>query len=205
MDCDNTEKDFFEKIGDMPEIQHTKAISLMGNKNAYKKIVGISARLLPDNITRLNEFIETDLALYAIEIHGIKGVLKSIGADKLANKAYELEKLSKARDVEECIKRHSCFTDDMTDFLLRLNDVVDKPQKADIRARGTKRLRQALPVLKETAGTFNAAGAHDILSELAAVSFGAAMDALLNDLVRAFERFDFDKAADIIEKIETEI
>jgi hypothetical protein len=78
-----------DKIRLIEGIDVDAALSQMGGLgSAYVSTVRLFARLLPETIAKMDGYIsEGDLNGFTTEIHGIKGVLKSIGAVKLGSDA----------------------------------------------------------------------------------------------------------------------
>ena len=73
-----------------------------GSRVLYKKILQDFRDVLVEKEDQLKKMLEKeDVGGYAIIVHALKGNARNIGADELAEEAFELEKKSKAGNLEE--------------------------------------------------------------------------------------------------------
>lgn len=78
-------------------------LKYMGGSSAlYKKILQDFREVLVEKEDQLKKMlVKEDVSGYAILVHALKGNARNIGADELAEEAFELEKKSKAGSLEE--------------------------------------------------------------------------------------------------------
>lgn len=73
-----------------------------GSRSLYKKILQDFKEVLVEKEEQLKKMLaKEDVTGYAIIVHALKGNARNIGADELAEEAFELEKKSKAGNLEE--------------------------------------------------------------------------------------------------------
>ena len=194
--------DFIKEARKLKWLSTDKACAALGGHAAYEKTVRLSVRLLPENIEKLETYIDTELSRYAIEVHGIKGVLNGIGAYSLGEESLVLENLSRVGDWDACKMKHPAFIGEVKAFLEAVLQMFGEEEKQ----RGeTGKLSEAIPSVEHALKVYNGLLALDLLSPLAGYTYGQPTDALLTELVGACERFDFDKAAEDLRKLKSEL
>lgn len=73
-----------------------------GSRSLYRKILQDFYEVLKEKEEQLKSMLaKEDVSGYAIIVHALKGNARNIGADELAEEAFELEKKSKAGSLEE--------------------------------------------------------------------------------------------------------
>lgn len=194
--------DFVDVLKSVPQLSVDKALAIVGGSvNTYERIVRLSTRLMPENIARLGDLFDTDLPNYAIEVHGIKGVLNNIGAYELGMKAFELEERSKNGDLKSLKELHPGFIDELGEFSDSMSALIDKTDVSDKAEGDLSLFGDTLQKLIEAADYYDSALALEILSSVSGCTFGQEIDKVLEELTRAFEGFDFDKAAELLERL----
>lgn len=77
-----------------------------GNQELYEKVLHDFHSILEEKEKALDEFLNKgDMHGYAIIVHSLKGNARNVGADDLADEAFELEKMSKAGQLEDVTVR----------------------------------------------------------------------------------------------------
>ena len=77
-----------------------------GDKTLYGKVLHDFHSILQEKETALNDFLQKgDMPGYTIIVHSLKGNARSVGADDLADEAFELEKMAKAGQLEDVTVR----------------------------------------------------------------------------------------------------
>lgn len=91
-----------ESLTDMG-INASNGLKYMGGSRVlYKKILQDFREVLVEKEEQLKSMLsKEDVSGYAIIVHALKGNARNIGADELAEEAFELEKKSKAGSLEE--------------------------------------------------------------------------------------------------------
>ena len=77
-----------------------------GDRALYGKVLHDFHLILQEKETALQDFLQKgDMPGYAIIVHSLKGNARNVGADDLADEAFELEKMSKAGQLEDVTVR----------------------------------------------------------------------------------------------------
>ncbi|MDE6214498.1 MAG: response regulator [Lachnospiraceae bacterium] len=77
-----------------------------GDRALYGKVLHDFHSILQEKETALQDFLKKgDMPGYAIIVHSLKGNARNVGADDLADEAFELEKMSKAGQLEDVTVR----------------------------------------------------------------------------------------------------
>lgn len=77
-----------------------------GDKTLYGKVLHDFHSILQEKETALKDFLQKgDMPGYTIIVHSLKGNARSVGADDLADEAFELEKMAKAGQLEDVTVR----------------------------------------------------------------------------------------------------
>ena len=192
--------DFITEARKVKQLSADQASTALGGQTTYKKTMRISLKLLPENVEKLETYIDTDLSLYAIEVHGIKGVLNGIGAYSLGNEALALENLSKAGDGDACKMKHPAFINEVKAFLKAALPLLGEEEKLP---GETGKLSEAILPVKQALEAYNGLLALELLAPLVGYTYGQPTDTLLAELASACEHFDFDKAAENLPKLES--
>ncbi|MDR0223313.1 MAG: response regulator [Oscillospiraceae bacterium] len=192
--------EFLNMMGKISGVSAERALAYAGGSEAMcESNVRMIAGMLPEQAEKLPGLIDTDLPLYAIQVHGLKNMLGNIGAYQLAERAQELENFAKAGEHEACREMAADFLNDISRLITELEALTAAPEEKKI--GDADEFYGALPKIKEAAEMFDSALSLEILSELRNCSFGEENDKIIESLNRAFEHFDFDEAADILNEI----
>jgi CheY-like chemotaxis protein len=177
----------FTYAGGSPELLETNVQTITG--------------LLPDSVKKLNGLIESDLSLFAIQVHGVKNMLANIGAELLTESAQELENLAKAEERESCVELYRHFEEDITRLIKKLQKLTAADSKPKIEGDNTLLLAM-VEKIEKAAELFDSALALEIIASLTKeFSYGDELDGRLQKLTTAFECFDFDTAEELINLI----
>lgn len=77
-----------------------------GDKTLYGKVLHDFHSILQEKETALRDFLQKgDMPGYTIIVHSLKGNARNVGADDLADEAFELEKMAKAGQLEDVTVR----------------------------------------------------------------------------------------------------
>ena len=77
-----------------------------GDKALYGKVLRDFHSILQEKETALKDFLQKgDMPGYTIIVHSLKGNARTVGADDLADEAFELEKMAKAGQLEDVTVR----------------------------------------------------------------------------------------------------
>jgi HAMP domain-containing protein len=142
-----------------------------GGEAQYADLLRISARSFAGKLPAMRTLYRADLPAFAIEIHGMKGALYSIGASALGDQARELEYAAKAGDAEGCARRYPVFEEHLGAFTAGLAAITGG-RKIPPRGPGSvpvliATLREAL----EASRCFDSAKAGDLIASLLGYSW----------------------------------
>jgi HPt (histidine-containing phosphotransfer) domain-containing protein len=169
--------------------------------DVYEQSVKLTARLLPETIDKMDECISDGNSKgFEIEIHGIKGVLRNIGARTLGNKSAHLEKAALAGEIDCCRDEYPAFRELLTKFMEQLNMAVKV--EADKEKIDKETLLAALKTAKSAAESFDTMQALEAVSPLAGFSYNEEADELFEKVIFALEEFKCESALINIIKME---
>ncbi len=107
-------------------------LKYMGNDMAlYGKVLQDFHLILQEKEDALRDFLKKrDMPGYAIIVHSLKGNARNVGADDLADEAFELEKMSKAGQLEDVEVRSPILFNLMKNMRKDLKAYLDSESKA---------------------------------------------------------------------------
>lgn len=108
-------------------------LKYMGNDiMLYGKVLQDFHLILKEKEDSLRDFLKKrDMSGYAIIVHSLKGNARNVGADDLADEAFELEKMSKAGQLEDVEVRSPILFNLMKNIRKDLKVYLDSEGKAD--------------------------------------------------------------------------
>ena len=177
------------------------ALSRIGGLHKIlEKSIRQTALMLDEKLKNMDACLaKGDLTGFAMDAHGLKGVLANIGAMKHAESAAALEIGAKAENTSLCMERFTTFASVMTEFAAGLKKCFPEaePRERSPGDRGvlTERVLKAIDSLER----FEAAEALESLKELAGFTFGTGTDDALDKAIRAAERFSYDEAIELLQ------
>jgi signal transduction histidine kinase/DNA-binding NarL/FixJ family response regulator/HPt (histidine-containing phosphotransfer) domain-containing protein len=149
-------------------------------------------------LEKMTSHLETSPADYAIEVHGLKGVCHSVGAEQSAALARELELAAGKGDFEFVRSRHGELVKNLRSLLDRLGAFFaewDLPAREDRETREKEQRaepgREPLLRLLEAAAALNSAGVDRALEELEEYRYAAGED-LVVKLREQADAFDYE-------------
>ncbi|MDR1730933.1 MAG: response regulator [Synergistaceae bacterium] len=204
--AENSEEDaVLAELDAISDLDVADAVSLMGSAASYLSTL----RQIQDDLKTLTTEIR-DLAEkaewkdYGIKAHAAKGILATIGAKKLAEKASVLEKAAKNGDYETCGKN----TDELCEKMLDLSEAMLKtslmegvePSVARQRTDAAT-LSEAVRRLAEACDSGNLDRVRDAAKNLAALGYDDETDAMLNEIAELADSFDFEEASTLCARL----
>ncbi len=145
------------------------------------------------------QYAEEDYKNYAITVHGIKGSLRSIGAEVLANSAAELEIAAKTGGLDFVMMHTEEFCCNLTGFSDLLGPIVCKAPDVDKQEADPVLLMEILPELADACKKGHSSEADKFAERFKDLSFGQDYDGLVAEICSLIETMDLDI---VIEKIE---
>ena len=103
-----------------------------GDKALYSKVLHDFHMILQEKEEALRDFLKKgDMPGYAIIVHSLKGNARNLGADGLADEAFELEKMSKAGRLEDVEVRSPILFNMMKNMRSGLKAYLDSEEKKE--------------------------------------------------------------------------
>ena len=104
-----------------------------GDKALYSKVLHDFHLILKEKEEALRDFLKKgDMHVYAIIVHSLKGNARNLGADGLADEAFELEKMSKAGRTEDVEVRSPILFNMMKNMRNGLKAYLDSEEKEEV-------------------------------------------------------------------------
>ena len=95
------------------------------DEDFYKEIIKEYATTSPDRIKELEDaFAVMDLDTYAIKVHALKSVAKTVGDKQIFERAYELEMASKGKKADIVKEKHSDLIENYKKMAQLINKVL---------------------------------------------------------------------------------
>ncbi|MCL1863797.1 MAG: response regulator [Defluviitaleaceae bacterium] len=179
----------------------TAVDAMSGLPDLYIDTVKLTLKLLPERITKLDDYLESDLKSFTIEVHGLKSAMKNIGAAKLGNSASQLERAGIEENLQYCKEHYPPFKDE----LLRLKEKLDEALPSDTEVKEIANKSDLLPAIAEAkakAEDYNRDAALEIIQEKAKFSYDEKTDEQLQKVISALEAFDCEGAKNILIELE---
>ncbi len=197
-----------EKLTDMG-INAGHGLKYMGgNRSLYEKVLRDFREILTEKEGQLRGMLAREnVSGYAIIVHALKGNARNVGADELAEEAFELEKKSKAGRLEEVEVQSPILFGMMRTLGENLDRYlsaaetggkgIDTPaaQKLPITEEAWKRKLQEM---NEYLDDFDMDGATACIEELKKCRLSAESAKLLRLCEKAVNDFAYDVAMDIV-------
>jgi len=96
-----------------------------GNPKLYAKIIKTFVDNIDPHLEKLAGLTQEGLADYSIEVHGVKGSLYGISANKEGDTAKDLEIASKAGDYDKTLAGNGPFIDSVKELKEKLQQLLD--------------------------------------------------------------------------------
>lgn len=128
-----------------------------GDKALYSKVLHDFHLILKEKEEALRDFLKKgDMPGYAIIVHSLKGNARNVGADGLADEAFELEKMSKAGRLEDVEVRSPILFNMMKSMRNSLKIYLDNEARAEAQAEagaekadGTEKENETLTITED--------------------------------------------------------
>jgi PAS domain S-box-containing protein len=165
--------------------------ALGGMHEVYENTVRLSARLMPATIQKMDDYLAAgDLKHFAIEVHGLKGVTRSIGAPEIATIAGRLEISALNNGMDYCVETYPPFRETVVAFMDKLNIALAHGQEAEKDPVEITVVLEKVEKAKKIAEGYDAMGALEHIKPLARFSFGEEAEALLEKAIFDLEEFN---------------
>jgi len=195
------------RLKKIPGLDVESALDAMNDmEDVYVDTVKLTARLLPERIEKMDNYIESDIKSFAVEVHGLKSVLKNIGSSALGNMSAGLERAALENDIKYCFDNYPPFKSG----LVELEDSLGAALKPGAGATSgsasagacAEPLSSKLADIKAAAEEFDRDLGLEHISPYADTEPDEKTNELIQNIIFAFEAFDCEEALNNINKLE---
>lgn len=185
-----------------------------GDKALYGKVLRDFHLILQEKEEALRDFLKKgDMPGYAIIVHSLKGNARNLGADGLADEAFELEKMSKAGRLEDVEVRSPILFNMMKTMRNGLKAYLDSEDQAEAEAEAAategkvaKKISEAdwIKALKELAGRlddFDGDSVNEKLEELKRYDRPESDKKMLRLCEKAVKDYAYDVALEVVNAV----
>lgn len=183
-----------------------------GSRTLYKRVLRDFREMLFEKEEQLKSLLDKeDIYGYAIIAHALKGNARNVGADELAEEAFELEKKSKAGRLEETEVQSPILFSMMQTLGENLDKYFKKDDSNAPKAPEKKAVektkisgeewRHKLETLNGRLDDFDSEGAAEILKELKQYKIPEKDKKALRICEKALNDFAYDVAMDIVDSL----
>ena len=176
--------------------------AMSGLLDVYLDTVKLTVRLLPERIDRMDNYIDTDMKSFTVEVHGLKSVLKNIGAAALGNLATSLESAALENDAAYCKESYPLFKVGLLELTEHLSTALLDNSVVEKEIADKSSLVQVLAEVKTAAENYDRDSALEIVGPCANFVYDKEIDELLQEIIFALEAFDCEEAFNKINKLE---
>ncbi len=186
---------------------------LSGMEEIYASSLALLIRRLPESLERLDAFLAGgDIKGFAIEVHGLKGSLRAIGAVALGEVSEELEMAAKDNQLESCVEN-------LPDYLAAVRSLLNKLSAAQEEAAAETagetspppaaakgeagELREKLAEVRGLLDSFESDAALELLAIVRRKDYGGDLNEMLKQVCGKIEAFDYDGAMALIDALPT--
>jgi len=179
------------------------ALDAMNNMtDIYVDTANLTAQQLPEKIRNMDKYIDTDLKRFTVEVHGLKAVLRNLGANALGNQAAKFEKNALDDNKTYCDDYYPSFRIGLVNLADNLNIVFPSPSGCENEEAKISSLMQEIADVKAAAEIFNRDAALYIITPHIYSKYGEKMDVLVKEIFDALNVFKCEEALKNINRLE---
>ncbi|MCL2721074.1 MAG: ATP-binding protein [Treponema sp.] len=156
------------------------------------------------NNINLNTISNEEMDFYIVTIHGMKTALANVDEKKLSSFALKLENAGRDRNFQVITGETKKFVNDLKKIIEKLKKSAmdeDINKSSDDIAGNEILLKEKLQVIKQACTALNKKEAKEALNELNLKKWPANIEAALDEISALLLHSDFEKAADIAERL----
>jgi HPt (histidine-containing phosphotransfer) domain-containing protein/HAMP domain-containing protein len=201
---DNAET-FLEKAKTIQNLNVDMGLLLIGGgKEQYAELLRVTIKVIAEGILKMRRFYIEDLPAFAIEIHGMKGALASIGVETLADEAKQLEFAAKSDDALYCRENYPGLEEKLRTLSRNLASLFPQQERGS-QGGDIKELAEALVKIRNASNNFDSSAASSLLAPMTVLKWDEGINSLLDEIEKAFENIEYDEAtakiSELIKKI----
>jgi len=203
------------RIKEIPGLDVESALDAMNDmEDVYTDTVKLTVRLLPERIEKMDKYIVSDIKSFAVEVHGLKSVLKNIGSSALGNSAARLERAALENDSEFCNENYPSFKSGLTELESSLSAALKPGTVADnnttnvsvsvslLTGEYAEKFATVLAEIKVAAEEYDRDRGLELIAPFAEIESGEISDKFIKNIIFAFEAFDCEEALNNITELE---
>jgi CheY-like chemotaxis protein/anti-sigma regulatory factor (Ser/Thr protein kinase) len=197
------DSDFIEDDGNemdiyIPGVDTKKGLALYGrDADIYVPLLRSYVANTPATLEVLKDVSADSLPKYVISVHGLKGTSAGIGAEEIRVQALELEKMSRAGNLQGVLMRNDKLIADAELIVASVKEWLDKHDIRDEKPRKKAPDRELLARLRESCENYDMDGIDEIMKEVE--SFDYEEEADLVAWIR--EKVDMSKLGDVANRL----
>ncbi|MDR2659255.1 MAG: response regulator [Spirochaetaceae bacterium] len=201
-------KQLFERIKSIREIDTEKGLSHTGKISSYLKLIKQFYAGFDKTADALRNLLEkNDIKTYNIRVHAVKGVLATLGLNKLSERAKKLEAASTGPPDgwRLCIDETLPFINECREVFNKLPEELTEAEDKEKKGLGDiNYFLQNIKELKYALGTGHANSIKILIEKLNVFSFDKGTDDFILELSNLIGCFEYDIALQKIEGFEND-
>jgi len=199
---DTEEETVTDRLRKLEFLDVDAALAAVGGlRDIYEQSVKVTVRLLPETVRKMDAYIEEgDIKKFGIEAHGMKSVLRNIGAATLGSMAAWLENAAKSDEIDYCHENYPPFKELLLKFEGEANVAIAEKtvSKGEI---DKDAFRAAMESALEAAQSYDAVAALETVRPLSGYAYDKDTDDCLKKIIFALEEFNCQNAIKEMEVI----
>jgi signal transduction histidine kinase/response regulator RpfG family c-di-GMP phosphodiesterase len=179
-----------------------------GMENMYQEtLVNFNKKLVNDCANMYNKLNYGDINEFEISIHSMKSALATIGAVNLAETALKLETAAKNKDINFCAQKFPAFRNQLLKLNKDLSAILPENTESENKQKNgdTSYLKEQIEKAFDAASEFDSDAGFNIINDLLVYDFGEKINKLLKDAAAAFNNFNYDLSAALLNKIKANL
>jgi HPt (histidine-containing phosphotransfer) domain-containing protein/HAMP domain-containing protein len=185
---------FLEKARAIQNLDVDKGMFFIGGgKEQYTELLRVTIKVIAEGILKMRRFYSEDLPAFAIEVHGMRGALSSIGVENLATEAKQLEFAAKSSDALYCRENYPDFEEKLRTLSRNLASLFS-PQERCSQKGDIKELTEVLIKTRDACNNFEVSAASSFLAPMTILQWDDRIGSLLAGIAKSLEDIEYDGA-----------
>jgi PAS domain S-box-containing protein len=161
----------------IPGVDTERGVSLYGgDTKIYLPLLRSYAASTPRILEKLGTVTKETLPEYVIAVHGLKGTSANIGAEAIREEAFNLEKMSRAGDIEGILSQNDKLINDAKIIVANVKTWLKHYDTLNTKPRLKTPDREVLTRLRQCCENYNMSGIDKAMSELDNYSYDEGAD-----------------------------
>jgi len=162
---------------DIPGVDTERGISLYGgDTKIYLPLLRSYVSSTPKVLEKLGAVTKETLPEYVIAVHGLKGTSANIGAEALREAAFNLEKISRAGDIEGVLSQNNKLINDAEVIVANVKAWLERYDALNTKPRLKSPDREVIARLRQCCENYNMSGIDKAISELDSFAYEEGAD-----------------------------